>query len=281
MTTIQLKRGSKQKLDQYLGQEGELCVDADSYGLRVFDGTTKGGYQIEVVDVIDAGVIEESKQDVYDDTVPIYSNVWKIDRTGDRASDYKYYCNGVPFIGGMQLEDSSTFDYNYWNELQEVLLDRCKNIDTDYQEFVYSIIDKLECTDFYAWNIQSDIQYIINRVYDEFIDIDEDGKYRITFINTLLTEHNKSLWFYYVDDVKRYPGYAEIPADNIDVENHSITIQLSSDVGCESTTWSLSWPCIVVPLDSNFTMHEVSEFADLKYTPKQIIHNTYLKIKQS
>lgn len=59
MTTIQLKRGSKEKLDQYLGQEGELCVDTDSYGLRVFDGATVGGYQIGVTDVIDAGIIPE------------------------------------------------------------------------------------------------------------------------------------------------------------------------------------------------------------------------------
>ena len=59
MTTIQLKRGSKEKLNQYLGQEGELCVDTDSYGLRCFDGTTVGGYQIGVTDVIDAGIIPE------------------------------------------------------------------------------------------------------------------------------------------------------------------------------------------------------------------------------
>lgn len=281
MTTIQLKRGSKEKLDQYLGQEGELCVDTDSYGLRCFDGTTVGGYQIEVTDVIDAGIIEEPKQDTYDETVPIYSNIWKINRTGDRVNGYKYYCNGVPFIGGMQLGDFSTFDYDYQNELKEVLLDQCKNLE-DYQEYVEDFIDKIEGTDFYAWDIQSDIQYIINLVCDGFITSTEDGKYKITFINTSLTEQNKSLWFYYGDNTSdRFPGYVEIPADEIDVENHSISILLSPDVGCESTTWSLSLPCIVVPLDSKFTMHEISEFTDLKYTPKQIIHNTYLKIKQS
>ena len=84
-TTIQFKRGNKQKLDQYVGQSGEVLVNTDDYSLRYFDGSVVGGYVIDSLDVIDGGIIPEpAEQDI-----PDFNNVYsyKVDETGKVIED--------------------------------------------------------------------------------------------------------------------------------------------------------------------------------------------------
>lgn len=95
-TIIQLKRGSTEKLDQYIGQSGELLVNTDDYSLRYFDGSVVGGYQIAGLDIIDGGIISEPE----DKTVIL------------TVGNYKDYAYGYGTIG--EISFGSINKIPYW-----------------------------------------------------------------------------------------------------------------------------------------------------------------------
>ena len=59
MTSICIKRGTTNKINEYVGKEGELVFDTEAKALYVMDGTNKGGHLIGISEVVDGGIIPE------------------------------------------------------------------------------------------------------------------------------------------------------------------------------------------------------------------------------
>lgn len=59
MTSICIKRGTTNKINEYVGKEGELVFDTEAKALYVMDGTNKGGHLIGIPEVVDGGIIPE------------------------------------------------------------------------------------------------------------------------------------------------------------------------------------------------------------------------------
>ena len=138
-TTIQFKRGNKQKLDQYVGQSGEVLVNTDDYSLRYFDGSVVGGYVIDSLDIIDAGIIPEPVQE----NIPDFNNVYsyKVDETGKVIED-----NGLvyTFIWDATDDDDNHLPIaNKAIELLQLMLD-VYDLSEDVQPYYQEAIEKIE-----------------------------------------------------------------------------------------------------------------------------------------
>lgn len=51
---LQIRRGTTQANDLFIGKEGELSMDTTTKGIRIHDGQTAGGFMIDVVVVFQA-----------------------------------------------------------------------------------------------------------------------------------------------------------------------------------------------------------------------------------
>ena len=224
-TTIQFKRGNKQKLDQYVGQSGEVLVNTDDYSLRYFDGSVVGGYVIGSLDVIDAGIIPEPVQENIPDFNSVYS--YKVDETGkvieDNGSVYAFIWDIKEGSDEYDI-DEETGNCSLTNKAMQLLtlmLDVCdldENTQVTYQQCIEFIDGKLA----YGGNFR----LLGANVNPWTLEKNADGKYIIeSYFNWIWDD---------LENIQYCLGEEGAPAVedviNIDKQNRTIKFKLNFTV---------------------------------------------------